>query len=323
MKSKIAPKADSISVKHFLVVSSLLVAVAVALAGCATQPQPTKPVAASCSWQDLPRGVVGIVATSSTPTFLVSYPMTKQEASKAGGGKGFWIGGEPGNAGAVCLAQGTMGCGFALMVAGSITGQAVGAARGVSADKLQEAQLSLRKAEAAIDFQEALRANVFQRLNGRVPRLLLVVPKPLPPGIENECRTMSCFMAGTLAWVPEGQTRQAYLGGHGVETILEIRVHQPGLRGHSGVNPSLSLGADVEVRMVRLSEGRLLANSFAHYASPGRRFTQWTDDNARLLREEFARCCDALSRDLVSGLTNGELSEPPRFPIGGSLAVTR
>ncbi len=321
MKTKTTLKAGSVPGKLSLVVSSLVAALAVALSGCATQPPPARPVVASYSWHDLPRGAVGIVATSSTPTFLVSYPMSKQEATTAGGKNGFWLGGKPGNAGALCLVQGTMGYGLVVLVAGSVAGQAVGAVRGVSAGKLQQAQLTLRKAEAAIDFQEALRAKVFQRLNGQVPRTVLVVPKPLPPGIESECRTMTCFMAGTLAWVPEYQTRQAYLGGHGVETMLEIRVNEPGLRGHSGVNPSLSLGADVEARLVRLSDGHLLANSFAHYTSAGRRFTQWADDDARLLREEFARCCDALSRDLVRGLTNGAASEPPRFPIGGTLAV--
>ncbi len=321
MKTKITPNARSVAGKRSLAAPLLFAALAVALAGCATHPPPAKPVVASCNWQDLPRGAVGIVATSSTPTFLVSYPMSKQEASTAAGERGFWLGGEPGNAGAVGLVQGTMGFGLPVLVAGSVLGQAIGAVLGVSNGKLQQAQLSLRKAEATIDFQEALRANVFHRLNGRVPRPLLVVPKPFPPGIENECRKMTCFMAGTLAWVPEKQTRQVYLASQGVESMLEIRVDRPGLRGYNGVNPSLSLGADVEARLVRLSDGRLLANSFAHYSSPVRHFTQWADHDARLLREEFARCCDALSRDMVRGLTNGDLSEPPRFPIGGTLAV--
>jgi len=41
---------------------------------------------------------------------------------------------------------------------------------------------------------------------------------------------MSCFMAGTLSWVPDGQTCDEYLRSRGFESVLEIELLYPAFK---------------------------------------------------------------------------------------------
>ena len=110
-------------------------------------------------------------------------------------------------------------------------------------------------------------------------------------------------MAGTLAWVPPGQTPRTYLEGQGTDRVLEIRIHEHSLAGKRGSNPDLRVIADVEARLVRRRDGAELCSlRLGRQSASARKYTDWTADNARALRAEFAACCQCLAQPIVGEL---------------------
>jgi hypothetical protein len=277
------------------------------LGGCATCPEaspPTVPVPRPISWQELPSGAVGIITTSALPLFRVVYPMNRDDAVEEAGSRGFWLGGEPYNEGMVALL--TVPCfGVATLVpmaAASVGAQVVTHCRSIPDQPRIAAMATLQRAEQEIDFQGGVARELWSCLGPSLGRPIAMVPKPVPPIDPAEVRKMASFRAGTLAWLPDNITADSYLASHGVETVLEVRVCNAGLRGRPAANPSLSLGAEVEARLVRRGDGMVLSRARAAYASPARKFLGWVDRNGRLLQEEFVRGCAQLGRDLANGI---------------------
>ena len=189
------------------------------------------------------------------------------------------------------------------------TGHAV---TGVSPKRLAVADASMNRFIAETRFQEVLRASVGAEARQRTPLPVTVVKKPFPPGQEEEFSKMSCIMAGTLAWLPPGQTPRGYLEEQAIDTVLEIRVHEHGLRGNPGSNPNLRLVAEVEARLIRLQDGAELCRRRMAWQGTARQYTDWTEDDARALRSETAACCQSLARQIVE-----EMLPAPKEPVAG------
>jgi hypothetical protein len=286
------------------------------LAGCATRPEASRspvPARRTISWQELPAGTVGIITTSALPLFQVVYPMNRDEAVEEAGSRGFWLGGEPYNPGVVALL--TVPClGVATLVpmaAASVGAQVVTHCRSIPDQPRMAAMATVQQAELRIDFQVEVARELGSHLGPSLGRPITMVPKPVPPIDAAELRRMASFQTGTLVWLPDNVTADAYLASHGVESILEVRVISAGLRGRVGVNPSLSLGAEVEARLIRRGDGMVLSRARAAYASPARKFPGWADRDGRLLQEEFARGCAQLGRELAKGLMGCFAGPPP------------
>jgi hypothetical protein len=197
------------------------------------------------------------------------------------------------------------------MPAASVGAQVVTGLRGVSEPRRMGAAASIGRVEETLDFQGRLAQELSAQLGPDLGRPLVVVPKPVPPIEPGEVRRMASFQAGTLAWLPDNVNGDDYLAGHGVETVLEIRVRDAGLHGRVGVSPDLSLGTEVETRLIRLGDGVVLARASAAYASPTHKFVRWADRGGRLLQEEFDRGCAQLGRELAKGLMDCFAGPPP------------
>ena len=194
--------------------------------------------------------------------------------------------------------------GASWVVCGSIAGQTTGALAGVSETTIARTDSAVGKSMRELNFPESLRAGVansFKQQGGWV----VLVEKPFPPGDRTELTQMSCLMASTLAWLPKGVSRTDCLASQGADTVLELQLIHPGLRGEGTVNPSLAFCVQVEAQLTDVASGRKLAGCTLHYRGEAHKFSRWGANDAKLLREELTRFCslagDAIGRELLSG----------------------
>ncbi len=196
------------------------------------------------------------------------------------------------------------------MLAAGVVGRIAGdthdlwhATIGLPREKLVPADAAMYRFLSETCFQEILREQVGKEARRRTRLQIAVVKKPFPEGQEQEFAKLGTAMAGTLAWVPPGETPRSYLEAQGIDTVLEIRIHEHRLSGKRGSNPDLRVTADVEVSLVRLQDELQLCNRRIIHQSPtARKYTEWTAVDAQALRAEFAACSQSLAREIVGEL---------------------
>jgi len=235
-------------------------------------------------------GTIGIVSTSTVPNFSIQRPLSKGKASRELGER-----------------FAALGCGLPLTVAGGVMGQAVGALAGVSEAGFAIADNALDRAVAESDMPEQLRNQVLQLIGEPSGGRVVLVKKPLPDGAAPEFGRLSGVRRATLAWLPKGQSAQDYLASQGIDTVLEIQLLHPGLRGNGDVNPSLTLCTEVRASLVRVRDGRELASVPLKYQSTKHKFTEWGANGARLFREEIERCNQTVAQEIVTGMSGKPL----------------
>jgi hypothetical protein len=164
---------------------------------------------------------------------------------------------------------------------------------------------ALQETIAHLSLQDELRTRVVQRITERTSLPVKLVRKPFPSGQEAEFSRMSCVMAGTLAWLPPGQTAADYLAAQGVDTILELQLIHPGLKGTGKINPSLALCVDVRARLRAGGNGRELWQGTAQYRSAKHKFARWGADKAQLFQRELDCCFASIAEQIVDQLFRG------------------
>ncbi len=254
-------------------------------------------------------GTIGIVSTSTFPTLSMQRPLSKAEASQELGQRFAALGGDEET---VCAFTAvTFGYGLPIIVAGGLVGEAAGKVEGVPRRRLATADDALDRAVTESDMQEELRNQVRQLVGEQSGARVVLVKKPLPEGVGPEFARLSCVRCGTLAWLPKGQSAQNYLTSQRIDTALEIQIFNSGLKGNGGVNPSLALSVDVRASLVRVRDGRELASVPLKYQSKNHKYTKWTANDARLLREEIQRCNQTVAEEIVRQIF---LERAPLFP---------
>jgi hypothetical protein len=180
--------------------------------------------------------------------------------------------------------------------------QAIGAFKGVTESTFRKANAMLGKAVDDAHPQEALRTKVAERARDLRSHPIIVVKKPFPPGQEEEFSRMATVMAATLAWVPDGQTREYYLKSQGVDTILEIQLLNPALSGEGIINPPMTFSIEVRTSLRRVQDPERLYSFTLKYRSTGRKFADWAANDAQPFREELERCSQTVAAKIVEQL---------------------
>jgi hypothetical protein len=108
------------------------------------------------------------------------------------------------------------------------------------------------------------------------------VTKPFPEGQKKEFSQMAVVMAGTLAWVPEGQTREYYLKSQRVDTTLEIQLLHPALSGDGVINPPMEFSVEVRASLARVQDLDPFYSFSMKYRSVKRKFSKWAANDGRL-----------------------------------------
>lgn len=130
---------------------------------------------------------------------------------------------------------------------------------------------------------------------------------------------MSSVMAGTLAWLPTGQSAEYYLSSQGIDTALEIQLVYPALKGDGIINPPMAFTAMVRARLVQVRGGKELHACEMNYRSAEKKFSEWAANDAQPLREEIESFCEQATWQIIDRLSirNWTTQKPPEFVSAG------
>lgn len=281
----------------------LLLALAIWQTGCASAKSPrtasldastTKPPSLAAV------GIIGVIATSTVPNFTIQQPLNRQEAGEFTARQIVFLGGDDftddASAFLSCM---TLGISPFVLSALAVPSRTVAEAMAIPEKNLSKANASMSETISKLNLQEELRTRVVQQAVERTSLPIKLVQKPLPLGREKEFSRMSCVMAATLAWLPPGQTAADYLAGQGFDTVLELHLVNPGLKGPGKINPPLALCSDVRASLFEVGSGRELWRGTARYRSAKHKFTEWAADEAQLFRGELDHCVGSLAEQIV------------------------
>ena len=142
---------------------------------------------------------------------------------------------------------------------------------------------------------------------GCTPPTRARAPAPKAAVLQVPLGTVGIIATSTVSWF-------SYLEKQAIDTVLEIRVHEHGLRGNPGSNPQLRLAAEVEAQLIRLQDGAELCRRRMVRQGAARQYTDWTEDDARALRSEIAACRQSLAQQIVEEM----LPAPKDIVAGGN-----
>ena len=255
-------------------------------------------------------GTVGIISTSTIPKLSIQRPLSKDVAmleARADAEKVWkrgreivveWLGYDDPNVEALVTTAL-----IPIVLPMSAVGQIVGGVKGVPLAKLERADDALTKLAGEVELQESLRTKVSQQARALSDYPMVVVKKPFPTGLEREFSRMSCVMAGTLAWLPKGQSPDYYLTSQGIDTVLEIQLDYPALNATGIINPTMTFNAEVRARLLQVRGGKELYACSMKYRSAEKKFTEWASNDAQPLRQEIENFCEQATAQIMDRLS--------------------
>ena len=92
----------------------------------------------------------------------------------------------------------------------------------------------------------------------------------------------------------------SHLSTRGIDTVLELKVHEPQLTGSESINPGLGFSVHVRARLISTRTGRELYYDYLEFQGERRTFVQWAADDARAFRGEINRAIDQLASEIVA-----------------------
>jgi len=180
-------------------------------------------------------------------------------------------------------------------------GAIYGAIAAESAEKVEAAEATFKRALADLKIQETFRNRVLQVARDQTRHVLVLLLEHGPTA-------------------PGGAVEYPFVTSQGVDTVLEIGVEKLGLPG-GGINPPLSLIMNAHARLVRATDGMELYARTWIYRSGTRKFVEWAADNAQPLHEELERAYQSLAEQVVDELFLLYLI-PPISPVGEGQGAT-
>jgi len=245
--------------------------------GCATAPKPPPPLLSEQVRANL--GTIGVATARFSPEAHLEAPTSgKWSGAGKGAAAGFF--------GSIQGAAQGGGYGGAVVLLLSpvfaMGGAIYGAIAAESAEKVEAAEATFKKALADLKIQETFRDRVLQVARDQTRHVLVLVPEHGPTA-------------------PGGAVEYSFVASQGVDTVLEIGVEKLGLPG-GGINPPLSLIMNAHARLVRATDGMELHARTWIYRSGTRKFVEWAADNAQPLHEELERAYQSLAEQVVDEL---------------------
>lgn len=259
-------------------------------------------------------GTIGVISTSSVPKFTVREPLNCAEAGELTARRIVFLGGDDFTEDtSLLVGQLTLGLSTWVLSAAAIPSRVVAEGLAVPEAERAKASSAMMRTIADLNLQEELRRRVVERAAVRTAAPVKMVRKPFPPGSKAEFSRMSCVMAGTLAWLPRGKTAASHLAEEGVDTVLELELVNPGLKGNGKINPALALCVAVRARLWEAASGRELWRGDTQYQSAKRKFTAWAANDAQLFRRELDLCFAALADQIMNQWVGQSPSHPGPF----------
>lgn len=85
----------------------------------------------------------------------------------------------------------------------------------------------------------------------------------------------------------------------GIDIILEVSVISLGFKGGKGSNPSISFDMKVNVRAIDVTNVEEVYSEITEYVSRERRLSEWMENNAQEVQDEFEHCYQSLAEDII------------------------
>lgn len=160
-------------------------------------------------------------------------------------------------------------------VIGGVTGLLIAESK----DKVEENAAILNKFSAELKIQETM-SNRFLKVAQEQTKSSYVVFEEQGPS------------------KPDEKTNYGFLSDKGIDTIFEISVLNYGLTDPF-VNSPIAFFMNLRLRLIRAIDGKIIHESITRYESRKLRFSDWSANNAQLLREEFNSCYQSLSERII------------------------
>ena len=272
----------------------------------ATASAPTASGLTQVAYRFADSGTFGIYSTSSVGGLVIQTPKTKQEAIDG------VLGTVDGRVREFDHLNNPPVAALVLAVAAPISlfGQIHAALAGLTEKSFAKANKSVTAATRDLRPHQSLALAVAQKLAPQTSQAVALVEKPQPTGDLYQAALLQCGNFGTLGALPRGMTPGDYLVSQGMTKALEIHVTRAVLKGNGGVNPPLALHLEATATLRRTSDGQTLYSCPVRYQGRARKFTEWSDNDAKLLREEMDRGHQELGQAIVTQLVARKVLPP-------------
>jgi hypothetical protein len=232
-------------------------------------------------------GTVGVVQMARGPRADTDVPRGRAPGAAKGAVEGATAGALEGVAALTRGSCSGYACGIvmillpAFITAGAVAGAVHGGATAVPDAMGRRIEAELQRALAEAGTQHALRSEVVTTAARR--------------GITG-VRDVTPERPGVVEDAPDYRA----LSGSGIDTVLEVGLVAVGLSGEGGRDPDLVLRVQAAARLIDVRDSKELYrnDSFTHL-SPRRPFTQWSADQAAMLRQELGRAYASLGASIA------------------------
>ncbi|MBI3813707.1 MAG: hypothetical protein HY279_04475, partial [Nitrospinae bacterium] len=215
-------------------------------------------------------GVIGVVSARFIPKLELQTP-AKGALAGAGAGAGATL--EAGG-------KGSSGEGAVLGILLAPVGAVAGAVMADSAKDVNEREAIIKKAITEIKTQETIRDRFLKTVQEKT-KFQFTLAEGYGPSVDGELPDYS------------------NLKEKGIVTVHEITVKQFGLKGEGKINPDLSLYMILKARLVNLTNNTELFKNTFTCEGERHKFAEWAVNDALLFRQEFERCYQNLSENMM------------------------
>ena len=168
-------------------------------------------------------------------------------------------------------------------VVGAIVGGIEGAVKAVPADEAQKVEAAINSAISDLDVQE--------KLAGRM----------VSAGLTLKDHQFS-LIRGQGPATKDEKPHYRSLKGQNADMALEVNVKSLGFLGGKGADPEIAFFMDVTVRVVRIVDGSEIYLGESSHISRPRRLSEWAQDGAAVLRQEFETSYARLAEQILENL---------------------
>jgi len=163
---------------------------------------------------------------------------------------------------------------------GGITAGIQGAIGSVPEETAKQAEETVDNALVKMDVQGAMAEHVYVAGNDLTIYKFTIIKK-IGPGSPEE--------------MPDYRTLKLKSNC----TILEVRVISLGFKGGKGSNPYISIDMKVNARVIDVTSGQEIYSDIWHYVSREHPISEWVENNAQLLHDEFEHCYHSLAENII------------------------
>jgi hypothetical protein len=177
---------------------------------------------------------------------------------------------------------------FSLAAAGAV-GLVEGLFAGVPTPELERSEAALRKALRDDPLEAGLQARLSQMAAAKGWKKLVAVPQ------------------GALPASTGGQrVDQRNLSALGIDSLLVITVSNQRFFLVRDMDPLLGYAAEVDIRVIRASDGKVLHADALQYLSRERHFTKWADHDAKTFRADMDDAQQLITACILEELFAGD-----------------